>query len=307
MFNNKSILITGGSGFIGSNILNYFINFKNVKLYNFSLDKEKLEHSSITFIKGDLTNNLDLNQLNQYSYDYIFHQAALVDTTVMDETLMLDTNTNSFKTILDITKRNKAVLVYASSAAVYGNSSPPNCVGNNEQPTNIYGESKLKMDVLALDFKNKNPELNIVGLRYFNVYGPGEDEKGNMASMIYQLFKQMDQDKNPRLFKYGEQKRDFIYVKDVVNANIKAALSKKSGIYNIGTGKARTFNDIVTILNVEMNKKLKIEYFDNPYDFYQNYTEASIENDIDYKPQFTLEEGIGDYRNYLNKNLDNRI
>ena len=119
--------------------------------------------------------------------------------------------------------------------------------------------------------------------------------------MIYQLFKQMDQYKNPRLFKYGEQKRDFIYVKDVVNANIKAALSKNSGIYNVGTGKARTFNDIVTILNIEMNKKLRIEYFDNPYDFYQNYTEVSIENDIDYKPQFTLEEGIGDYIKYLNK------
>ena len=107
MFNNKSILITGGSGFIGSNILNYFINFKNIKLYNFSLNQQKLNHSSITFIKGDLTNSLDLNKLNQYSYDYIFHQAALVDTTVMDKNLMLNTNTNSFKTILDITKKIK--------------------------------------------------------------------------------------------------------------------------------------------------------------------------------------------------------
>jgi len=92
---------------------------------------------------------------------------------------------------------------------------------------------------------------NIIGLRYFNVYGPGELYKGKMSSMIYQLALQMKAGKNPRIFKKGEQKRDFVYVKDIIQANIKAALSGKSGIYNVGCGKARTFNDIISILNTK--------------------------------------------------------
>jgi ADP-L-glycero-D-manno-heptose 6-epimerase len=299
MFDNKNILITGASGFIGSNILNYLINFKNIKLYNFSLDEGKIKHSKVIYIKGDLTSSSDLDKLNQYSFDYIFHQAALVDTTVMDKDLMLNTNTNSFKKILNITKKNQATLVYASSAAIYGKTNPPHIIGKNEIPSNIYGISKFKMDKLAQDFMRKNPDLSIVGLRYFNVYGPGEDQKGNMASMVYQLFKQMENNKNPRLFNYGEQKRDFVYIKDIVNANIKAALSQKSGIYNIGTGCARTFNDIVKIINIALNKNLRIDYFNNPYSFYQEHTEADITNDINYKPIFNLEKGIKDYVNHL--------
>jgi len=299
MFDNKKILVTGGSGFIGSNIIKYLLKHKNIEIYNFSDEVSKIQNDKIVFIEGNLLCESDMEKLNNIKFDYIFHQAALVDTTVNDKDLMLKTNTNSFKKILNITKKHNCVLVYASSAAVYGNSEPPNSVGSYETPTNIYGESKLKMDILALDFIEKNPKLNIVGLRYFNVYGPGEQHKGKMASMIYQLYLQMSNNKNPRLFKYGEQKRDFVYINDIVEANIKAALSNKSGIYNIGFGKSRNFNDIVKIINKTIDKNLEIEYFDNPYDFYQNHTEADIANDIEYQPKYNLEKGIQDYISIL--------
>ncbi len=299
-FNNKNILITGGSGFIGSKIVNYLIqNNQDVKITVFDKNPPIEKNDQISFIKGNLGNNSDLRKMDDCNFDYIFHQGAITDTTVMDEALMLQVNTESFHYFVELARKNKSVLVYASSADTYGNTPVPNIVGRGEEPTNIYGVSKLKMDYLACDYMKKYPELKIVGLRYFNVYGPGEERKGRMASMILQLFKRMNSNKNPRLFKYGEQKRDFVYVKDVVQANIKAAMSGKSGVYNAGYGKARTFNYVVNILNQNMNKRLEIEYFDNPYDFYQNHTEAGVKNDIVHKPEINLEDGIQKYIRYL--------
>ena len=109
----------------------------------------------------------------------------------------------------------------------------------------------------------------------------------------------MKNNEHPRIFKHGEQKRDFVYIKDVIQANIKAALSNKCGIYNIGTGKANSFNRVIDILNKHLNKHLATEYIDNPYDFYQNHTEANIANDFGYKPKYTLEEGIKHYLTLL--------
>ena len=148
------------------------------------------------------------------------------------------------------------------------------------------------MDKLAQKYFN---ELHIVGLRYFNIYGKNEFFKGKTASMILQFGLQILSGKNPRLFEGSEKiYRDFTYIKDVVNANLKA-LETKSGIYNVGSGKARTFKDIVDILQKELGTNLDYEWIKNPYEkAYQFHTQAHLNEDF-YKSEFELETGIRDY------------
>lgn len=303
---SKNIIVTGGAGFVGSNLA-------------LELQKRDLE-AKITVIddlsNGDL-NNLskfngeiiteDINYLNLEKHfdnvDEIFHQAAITDTTIMNYNTMMKANTDAFRKILDFSLKKEAKLVYASSAAVYGNSPAPMKVGSGEEPTNVYGLSKLACDNLTRTLLEKNPETSIVGLRYFNVYGPREEYKGKMSSMVWQLYNQIKKEENPRIFKNGEQKRDFIYVKDIVNANL-LALGGPSGVYNVGSGKAETFNKIIEILNKRLNSKKKTDYFDNPYDFYQGHTCANLEDSkkMGYEPKFNLESGINDYVDYIEKN-----
>lgn len=310
----KKILITGGAGFIGSNLAFYFQknhpnahvivfdSFRNNKSFD-NGNPRSLGHfkNLIGFmgevIVGDINNKDDLNRLRDYKFDYIFHQAAISDTTLLDQELMIRTNLNAFKDILDMALEMDAGLIYASSAGVYGNSPAPNRVGHGELPENVYGFSKLAMDYLAYRYMREHPEMLIVGLRYFNVYGEREFYKGKTASMILQLGLQAIKNKKAKLFKYGEQKRDFVYIADVIQANIKAINAIKSGVYNVGYGIARSFNDIIECLKNELGE-FEVEYFDNPYSFYQNHTEADIEPTAEflgYMPRFSLEHGIKNY------------
>ncbi len=235
--------------------------------------------------------------LDSYKIDYIFHQAAISDTTVSDQKIMLDTNLNSFRDIVDIAVKNGATLVYASSAATYGDSKIFK-VGY-EKPNNIYGFSKLMMDNLARDYMGK-VKTPIVGLRYFNVYGEREFFKGKTASMVLQFGLQLLRGERAKLFKGSDRiLRDFVYIEDIIQANLKALTPKESGIYNVGTGRARSFQDIVDILKRELDIKREDEYIENPYkDQYQFFTEADItktKENLGYKPNFTLEEGIKRY------------
>ncbi len=313
-FKNKKILITGGAGFIGSNIAHYFQkNHPDAKVVVFdkfrnndcfpSGNPTSLGHfkNLIGFhgevISGDINCKSDLGKLRDYGFDYIFHEAAISDTTVADQELMIQTNTNAFKDILDIAIDSGANVIYASSAGTYGNSAAPNSVGLGEVPENVYGFSKLMMDNLAYEYMMRHSNLSIVGLRYFNVYGAREYHKGTTASMILQLGIQAIKNKKVRLFKHGEQMRDFVFIEDVVQANIKAMHPTSSGVYNVGYGKARTFNDIVENLKKHLGV-FDVEYFDNPYAFYQNHTQADIQSTIEhlgYAPAFSLEDGIASY------------
>jgi len=233
------------------------------------------------------------------SFEAVFHNAAITDTTIPDQKLMMDVNTNSMKYIIDACIKWGAKLIYASSAGVYGNTEPPMKEDRGLIPENVYGFSKLMADNMVKNKMEEYPSFRAVGFRYFNVYGMGEQYKGKTASMIYQLAMQMKAGKNPRLFKYGEQKRDFVYIEDVLQANIKALERQDvSGIFNVGYGKARSFNDIVEILNRLMGTNYEIEYFDCPYEFYQSYTEAdisAIKEKLGYEPKYDLESGIEHY------------
>jgi ADP-L-glycero-D-manno-heptose 6-epimerase len=311
---SKKILITGGAGFIGSNLAFYFQkNHPEAQLTIFDCfrtgeffpsgnptsfgDERNLEGFTGQIIHGDITSEADLGKIAAGGFDIVFHEAAISDTTVEDEALMFKTNTEAFLNILKIARTNQAKVIYASSAGTYGNSTPPNQVGHQELPTNIYGASKLAMDELAQNFVKENPEMHVVGLRYFNVFGPKEYLKGKTASMILQLGLQVLKHRKVRLFKYGEQKRDFIYIEDVVQANVKGIDALKSGIYNVGTGVSMSFNDIVECLKNELGE-FEVEYFDNPYSFYQNHTEADISNTrhkLQFEPAHTLALGIQKY------------
>ncbi|MDR1911521.1 MAG: ADP-glyceromanno-heptose 6-epimerase [Helicobacteraceae bacterium] len=312
--NGKTILITGGAGFIGSNLaLHVQDNYPKAKVVVFDAfvlgHHKNLRGFKGETIGGDITNPLDLERLNDYKFDYIFHEAAISDTTVADQKLVLQTNANAFSDILKIAKKHDAKVVYASSAGVYGNSPAPNKVGEGENPENVYGFSKLAMDSLAMRFANER-NMTIVGLRYFNVYGPLEIYKGKTASMILQLGLQILSGKRPKLFKWGEQRRDFVYIEDVIQANIKALGANKSGVYNVGSGEAREYNEIFGNMTKTLERDIEVEYIDNPWNFFQRHTEADIyatKAALGYKPRFNLEKGIGSYAPYIVKIYESEL
>ena len=300
--NGKTVLITGGAGFIGSNLAlrieERYPNCRVVVLDAFVLGHfRNLRGFRGECLAGDGALAADMQHLDAFHFDYIFHQAAISDTTVTDQKRMVEVNTNAFRQILDFAAAQGAPVVYASSAGVYGNSPAPNRVGCGEEPENVYGFSKLMMDHVAREYARRH-DLRIVGLRYFNVYGPRESHKGRMASMILQLGCQLLSGQPPRLFKFGQQKRDFVYVEDVVQANLRALTAVRSGVYNVGTGQAREFREVLEILQQVLGTRREVVYIDNPWPFYQDHTEADISpttSDLGYAPRFTLEAGIADY------------
>ncbi len=315
----KTILITGGAGFIGSSLVAYFrAHHKNARVI--VLDKfrdgtsfpsgnpSSLGHfKNLLGFDGDIL-ALDINDglgiLQNLHFDYVLHQAAISDTTLENQKLMIQTNHHAFLELLHIALKKGAKVVYASSAGTYGNSSVPNIVGVGEEPENIYGFSKLAMDTSVRKILSSTPQAPIVGLRYFNVYGAREYYKGKTASMILQLALQALESKKVRLFEFGQQQRDFVYIDDVVWANVLAMQVNKGGIYNVGYGVSRSYNDIIAILRQELFAlgedlgNFEVEYIKNPYGFFQNHTQADIgptTNDLGYKPAFDLESGIKAY------------
>jgi ADP-L-glycero-D-manno-heptose 6-epimerase len=301
----KKYLVTGGAGFIGSNIVKELAAQGNsvTVIDNFSSGHFK----TLIGFEGDVIAADVLEKMPDNIYfDAIFHEAAITETDYHDQKVMMEQNVEAFKSVLNYAIKNEIKkVVYASSAATYGNGHCPMKVSQPTKPENVYGFSKAVMDNVAREYAAKNQDMIIVGLRYFNVYGPGEYFKGKTASMVYQLYLEMKKGNNPKVFKMGEQERDFVYVKDVVKANFCALNNaKESCVVNVGTGIPRNFNDIIKALNNELGKNLTTDYIDNPYAFYQIRTQADIScttEKIGYTPDFTLEKGISDYVSILEK------
>ncbi len=315
--NHKTILITGGAGFIGSNLAFYFqehypdahvvvldlfrsnLTLSNGNLKSFGHFKNLLGFTG-EVISGDINDAQLLARLaRDYTFDYIFHEAAISDTTALEQDLMIQTNVNAFKDLLDIAVAHGANMIYASSGATYGDAPSPQRVGC-EAPQNVYGFSKLMMDHLARQYAQKHSNISIVGLRYFNVYGPREFYKNKTASMVVQFGHQLLAGKNPRLFENSDRiLRDFIYIEDIIQANVLAMHPRESGVFNVGTGKARSFQSMVDILQKELGTAYSCEYIPNPYvGRYQFHTEADIESTreiLGYAPRFEFEEGIAAY------------
>lgn len=296
----KKYLVTGGAGFIGSNIAKT-LEAQGHEVTVLDDFTKNGNFKNLLGFKGDVI-AADLFQFvpQDMYFDAIFHEAAITDTTVMDQKVMMEQNVEAFKNLLNFAADNGIKkVIYASSAATYGNGPVPNVETQPTHPENVYGFSKAIMDNVARQFAEDNNDMTIIGLRYFNVYGPGEYFKGKMASMVFQLYNQMKQGKRPRVFKFGEQQRDFVYVKDIVKINLCALTNgKETGVYNAATGIPRDYNDIIKCLNKEMGTNLEPEYIDNPYPFFQLKTQADMtksKEKLGYTPDYTLEAGIADY------------
>jgi len=298
-----SILITGGAGFIGSHCAltaqEKWPDARITVLDDFrSGDFKNLEGFRGDVVAMDLA-DLDLDvQFGNQRFDAVFHMASITDTRDTDQGAHIHDNVEGFRNLLTFLAPQKAPVVYASSAATYGIAEKINRIGDPPKPANVYAFSKVIMDNLADTFRNQATGWEITGLKFFNVYGPKEAHKGVPASMILHLARQMQKGERPRIFEMGEQKRDFIYITDVINMIFLALEKKTPPLLNIGTGQPRSFNELVQVLNRVLGTALKPDYIKNPYPFYQPHTEADISETqecLECEIKFPLEKGIQDY------------
>lgn len=305
------IVVTGAAGFIGSNLAKYFsalghevlaidcfnssAKFQNGHFKAFGDYRNLLDFDGDIYC-GDICDDKTLKIIEAFAPNVIYHEAAISDTTVSEQDAIIKVNINTFKEFLILAKKIGAKLIYASSAAVYGNAKSPQKIWHSESPRNAYGFSKLMMDKIAQKWCLEHKKAAVVGLRYFNAYGNGEQFKGHTASMILQFGFQLLQNNTAKLFESSDKIfRDFVYIKDIIRAN-ELALGAKNGVYNVGTGNARSFEEIVDILGRELKIEPKKEYIPNPYkNAYQFHTQAELNKALKYKPEYSLEQGIKDY------------
>ncbi len=314
------IVITGAGGFIGSNLLAKLNKegFKDIVIVdNFSIESKKPNYENKIYSqKIDRSELFDWIDKNQKFIQFIFHIGAKSATTGFPKEIYTELNLEYSKKVWEKCVEYGLPLIYASSAATYGDGS----LGyddNHElpfklKPLNDYGISKNEFDKWALT-QEEQPYF-WAGLKYFNVYGPNEYHKGRMASVIFHAFNQINETGKMKLFKShnpdypdGGQMRDFVYVKDLSEVMLFLMNHRKdSGLYNVGTGKADTFLELVNSTFDAMGKPRNIEFIDTPLDIrdkYQYFTEANIQKlrKIGYNKKFyTLREGATDYvKNYL--------
>lgn len=300
------VLVTGGAGFIGSNIARRLSHDGHdvVATDSFlSADWKNLVH-----FDGDVLTLKDHDDVQSMidagPFEAIFHLASITGVIsdggaggTADVHRMMRNNVETFRKLLDVAAAKKARLIWASSCSVYGRGAVPMKEDQPLDPLNIYAFSKLCMERLAARYATKLAQP-VIGLRYSNVYGPGEDHKGKLASMIHQLARTMRAGTRPRIFRAGQQKRDFVYIDDVVDANLCALNAKESGNFNAGRGKSWSFNEVVAELNRVLKTNLEPDYFDNPYGFTQDWTETDqtrAKAVLKYEPRFDLRQGIEAY------------
>ncbi len=313
------IIVTGGAGFIGSNL----VLGLNQRGYDDILVVDNLtkgiKYKNLVNCRiGDYLDKKDFIAKIQQGFfldktiEAILHQGACSATTEWDGRYMMDNNYEYTKIIFHYCQSHKIPLIYASSAAVYGADTNFKEQVKYEEPLNVYGYSKFQFDQYLRHYQSELT-AQVVGLRYFNVYGPHEEHKGSMASVAFHLNNQLLDSGVVRLFEgcdgygNGEQQRDFVYVGDVVDINLWFLDNPKiSGIYNTGTGRSQSFNDVANAV-LKYHKKGKLEYIPFPQHLkgcYQSYTEANLEQlrSTGCEYQFkSVEDGVSLYMEWLNK------
>ncbi len=318
------IIVTGAAGFIGSCLIQKLNELKF--RYIIAVDDFSNSEKNFNLANKAIMERVDRKDLfawlekNNREVEFFFHIGARTDTTEFDTAIFNELNLDYSKKVWEACVNYQIPLVYASSAATYGlgehGYEDKEELISSLKPLNPYGDSKNDFDIWALN-QSKKPFF-FAGLKFFNVYGPNEYHKGRMASVIWHAYQQITKNGTLKLFKShrsdfkdGEQMRDFIYVKDLIDVCIFLMEHRKnSGIYNLGTGKARSFNDLGVATFQALGLTPTIEYIDTPADIrdkYQYFTEATMQKlrSIGYDKPFTsLEDGVEDYvQNYLVKHL----
>ena len=314
------IIVTGAAGFISGYLVQRLneLNYKDLVLVDeFSNENKKLNYSSAQFkLLVDRKDFIDWLHQNHRMVQMVIHLGARTDTTEFNRDIFNVLNLNYSKAVWNACVDFALPLIYASSAATYGlgeyGYEDNHDIVPKLKPLNPYGDSKNDFDIWALQ-QDKKPFF-WAGLKFFNVYGPWENHKGRMASVIFHAFHQIKNNGKVKLFKShkpefkdGEQLRDFIYVKDVANIIVFLMETRKnSGLYNVGTGEARTFKDLVISTFTALNIEPIIDFIDTPEDIrdkYQYFTQANMDKlrSIGYTaPFYSLEDGVKDYvQNYL--------
>ena len=311
------IVITGGAGFIGSNLAKTLSQSGELLIVE-ELDRQTEKFSNISDInyidcigKDEFLSNIK-NEEKKYSnkIDIIFHLGACSKTTEKDRSYIMSTNFEYSKALLHFCANNEIPLIYASSASVYGASKIFKESPENESSLNHYAESKLLFDNYYREH-SKKINSQVAGLRYFNVYGPRENHKKEMYSVVYRFYHQVKENNEIKLFKAshgyenGEQRRDFIHVDDTINVKKWLMNSRDiSGIFNVGTGLSRSFNDVAKNVISTLGEG-KIKYIDFPDGLesqYQAFTEAnmSLLRKSGFEQKFlSVEQGVESYIKWL--------
>ncbi len=291
-------LVTGGAGFIGSNIVEALVDRgdKVVVLDNFHTgSRENLEavEDQIELIEAPCD---DIPSIDFGDLDKIFHIGIPSSSPMYREDHQLVGNAiNEFIKVLELAHEKDARMVYASSSSMYGRCEPPHSEDMEVAAFDYYTEARLAMERLA-KVHNEFYGVESIGLRFFSVYGPHEQAKGRYANIITQFYWKMREDEKPLIYGDGTQTRDFTHVSDIVQACLKAADSDIGyDIFNVGTGKETTFNEVVDLLNQKLGKSVEPEYQENPIKNYVERTHADISKAkemLNYEPKVELEEGI---------------
>lgn len=313
------IIVTGGAGFIGSNIVKglnvlgrtdilIVDNLKNGHKFRNLVDLDFIDFMD----KEDFLARVTANQAFDQAIEVIFHQGACSSTVEWDGRYMLQNNYEYSKSLLTYSLARQIPFIYASSAAVYGGGKTFREERQYESPLNVYGYSKFLFDQYVRRIM-PHATSQITGFRYFNVYGPREVHKGGMASVAFHLNNQLLSDGIVKLFEGcdgygdGEQRRDFVFVDDVVSVNLWFMNHPDvSGIFNLGTGRSQTFNEVAESV-ITWHKRGKLEYIPFPEKLrgaYQSFTEADVSQlrNAGYKADFkSVEEGVASYMAWLNR------
>lgn len=322
MHHNDTIAITGAAGFIGSFLVGYLNQLGYDQLI--LVDDFSVENKAGNLAGKKYLQKIHREQFSQWmtshkgEIKYMFHLGARTDTTEMDYEVHKKWNLDYSKTMWELCTEQNIPLLYASSAATYGNGElgydDNHHIVNQLKPLNPYGQSKNEFDIWALQQTATPPFW--AGVKFFNVFGPNEYHKGRMASVVLHAFNQIKKEGKVKLFashnpkyKNGEQIRDFVYVKDVANMCYWLMQHQPaSGLYNIGSGNARTFLDLVKAIFNTLNLQEQVEFIDTPIDIrdkYQYFTEANMTKLINAgfdQPFSSLEEAVQDYiQNYLSE------
>ena len=290
------VLLTGAAGFIGANLANY-LSGKGFDIICIGQDISK-RSPGLPGLKIDAPwSAVPWNEIGHV--DILIHHAAVTDTSCTDSNKMIKENVSDAVSLFKAALHNSCSrIIYASSMQVYGNAPVPFKEDTPLRPLNLYAESKKILEVEANKLVNRHQDAVIIGLRYGNVFGPGENHKGKMASMVTRIGKQV-LSKNLILYKYGEQERDFIYIADVLDAIHASMQITESAVVNIGTGKGTSFNRVVELFNTEFGTDVKPVYVDNPFkDNYQDNVILDISRAVKllgFNPKISIEKGIHRY------------